>query len=116
MANILAKLFGGTKQQKDIKRLTPIVEAVKKEYSWAEGRKDEDFPIITEQWKEEVKNGKSLEELLPKAYALVREASGRCIGEKHYDEQIMGAIVLNQGSILEMKTGEGKTLTSVPAA
>ena len=116
MANILAKLFGGTKQQKDIKRLTPIVEAVKKEYSWAEGLKDEDFPLITAQWKEEVKNGKSLEELLPKAYALVREASGRCIGEKHYDEQIMGAIVLNQGSILEMKTGEGKTLTSVPAA
>ena len=76
MANILAKLFGGTKQQKDIKRLTPIVEAVKKEYSWAEGLKDEDFPIITAQWKEEVKNGKSLEELLPKAYALVREASG----------------------------------------
>ena len=116
MANFLTKLFGGTKQQKDIKRLTPILESVKKEYSWAENLKDEEFPLITNKWKEEVKNGKSLDEILPKAFALVREASGRCIGEKHYDEQIMGATILYQGSILEMKTGEGKTLTSVPAA
>ena len=116
MANFLTKLFGGTKQQKDIKRLTPILESVKKEYSWAESLKDEDFPLFTNKWKEEVKNGKSLDEILPKAFALAREAAGRCIGEKHYDEQIMGATILYQGSILEMKTGEGKTLTSVPAA
>ena len=116
MANFLTMLFGGTKQQKDMKRLTPILESVKKEYSWAESLKDEEFPLYTSKWKEEIKNGGSLDEILPKAFALVREASGRCIGERHYDEQIMGAVVLYQGSILEMKTGEGKTLTSVPAA
>ncbi len=116
MANFFTKLFGGTKQEKDIKRLKPIVESVKNEYSWAESLKEEDFPRLTAEWKEEVKNGKSLDEILPKAFALAREASWRTIGERHYDEQIMGAIVLHQGSILEMKTGEGKTLTSVPAA
>ena len=116
MANFFAALFGGTKHDKDMKRLRPIVESVKKEYGWAESLKDEDFPRITAEWKEAVRNGKSLDELLPKAYALAREASGRVLGERHYDVQIMGAIVLHQGSILEMKTGEGKTLTAVPAA
>ena len=116
MGNFLTKLFGGTKQEKDIKKLRPIVESVKNEYEWASKLAPEDFPKYTEEWKKEVKEGKSLEELLPRAFALAREASWRCIGEKHYDEQIMGAIVLHHGSILEMKTGEGKTLTSVPAA
>ena len=116
MGNFLTKLFGGTKQEKDIKKLRPIVESVKNEYEWASKLAPEDFPKYTEEWKKEVKEGKSLDELLPKAFALAREASWRCIGEKHYDEQIMGAIVLHHGSILEMKTGEGKTLTSVPAA
>ncbi len=116
MANFLTKLFGGTKQEKDIKRLKPILDSVKNEYEWAQNLKDEDFPRLTNEWKEDVKNGKKLDELLPKAFALAREASWRVIGEKHYDEQIMGAIVLHSGSILEMKTGEGKTLTSVPAA
>ncbi len=116
MANFFTKLFGGTKQEKDIKRLRPVVDKCKSYYSWAEGLKDEDFPLQTAKWKDEVKNGRSLDDILPEAFALAREASWRCIGEKHYDEQIMGAVVLHQGSILEMKTGEGKTLTSVPAA
>ncbi len=116
MANFFASLFGGTKHDKDMKRLRPIVESVKKEYGWAESLSDEDFPRITAEWKEAVKNGKSLDELLPKAFALAREAAGRVLGERHYDVQIMGAIVLHQGAILEMKTGEGKTLTAVPAA
>lgn len=116
MGRFLTALFGGTKQEKDEKRLLPIVESVNREKEWAASLKDEEFPILTERWKEEVKNGKSLDELLPKAFALVREASKRVLGEFHYDVQIMGAIVLHQGSILEMKTGEGKTLTSVPAA
>ena len=116
MANFMTKLFGGTKQQKDLKRLTPLLESVKKEYSWAESLKDEDFPRYTEEWKKEIQSGKNTDEILPKAFALAREAAGRCIGERHYDEQILGALVLHEGSILEMKTGEGKTLTSVPAA
>ncbi len=116
MGNFFTALFGGTKKEKDIKRLTPIVESIENEYKWAESLRDEEFPKQTEIWKEEIKNGKSLDSILPKAYALAREASGRVLGEKHYRVQLMGAITLHQGNILEMKTGEGKTLTSVPAA
>ncbi len=116
MGRFLTALFGGTKQEKDERRLNPIVESVNREKEWAESLKDEAFPLLTEKWKLEVKNGKSLDELLPRAFALVREASKRVLGVFHYDVQIMGAAVLLQGAILEMKTGEGKTLTSVPAA
>lgn len=71
----------------------------------------------TQSFKEQVAQGTSLDSLLPKAFALAREAASRVLGERHYDVQIMGAAVLHQGKILEMKTGEGKkTLTCVPAA
>lgn len=116
MGKFFNALFGGSKQEKDEKRLRPIVESVNREKDWAASLKDEDFPRLTEEWKKDVSNGKSLDELLPKAFAAVREASRRVLGEFHYDVQIMGAAVLCKGSILEMKTGEGKTLTSVPAA
>lgn len=116
MGNFLAKLFGGTKQEKDLKRLTPLLNKVKSEYNWAESLREEEFPLLTKKWKEEIERGGDPNLILPKAFALCREASYRVIGEKHYDVQILGALVLNEGSILEMKTGEGKTLTSVPAA
>ena len=71
----------------------------------------------TGEWKALIRDGKTnLDAILPKAFAMAREASWRVLGEKHYDVQIMGAVVLHQGDILEMKTGEGKTLTCVPAA
>ncbi len=113
--SFLSKLFG-TKKDKDIKALSPIVEKVNSFDSWARSLKDEEFPQQTNAFKDRIKNGETLDQILPEAYALVREASRRVLGERHYDVQIMGAIVLHQGKILEMKTGEGKTLTSVPAA
>lgn len=113
--SFLSKLFG-TKKEKDIKALTPIVEKVNSFDSWARSLKDEEFPEQTNKFKDRIKNGETLDQILPEAFALVREASRRVLGERHYDVQIMGAIVLHQGKILEMKTGEGKTLTSVPAA
>ncbi len=113
--SFLAKLFG-TKKDKDVKALSPIVEKVNSYDSWARSLKDEEFPQQTNTFKDRIKNGETLDQILPEAYALVREASRRVLGERHYDVQIMGAIVLHQGKILEMKTGEGKTLTSVPAA
>ena len=114
---LFTTLFGGTKHDKDMKRLEPIVESVNREAQWAEKLTEEEMKAQTELWKREVREGKiTLDEILPKAFAMAREASSRVLGERHYDVQIMGAIVLHQGSILEMKTGEGKTLTCVPAA
>lgn len=112
--SIFTAIFG-TKKDKDIKQLQPIVDKVNSYESWAKSLKDEEFPLQTKKFKERLAGGETLDQLLPEAYALVREASYRILGERHYDVQIMGAIVLHQGKILELKTGEGKTLTSVPA-
>ena len=115
--NFFAALFGGTKHDKDMKRLNPIVAAVNAEAGWAEKLTQEDMVRQTGEWKALLREGKTdLDVILPKAFAMAREASWRVLGEKHYDVQIMGAVVLHQGDILEMKTGDGKTLTCVPAA
>jgi preprotein translocase subunit SecA len=113
--SLLQRLFG-TKQEKDLKRLQPIVDKVNSFSTWASELKDEEFPVITQQLRERREGGETLDALLPEAFALVREAASRVLKERHFDEQIMGAIVLHQGDILEMKTGEGKTLTCVPSA
>ncbi|NLZ67548.1 MAG: preprotein translocase subunit SecA, partial [Spirochaetales bacterium] len=115
--SFFASLFGGTKHDKDMKRLAPIVEEVNQQEQWAKGLSNEQVIEQTNAWKQMVTDGKaSLDELLPKAFALAREVSFRVLGQRHYDVQVMGAIVLHQGSILEMKTGEGKTLTCVLAS
>ena len=113
--SLLTKIFG-TKQDKDLKMLWPLVKKVNAEESWAKALKDEDFPKQTAEWKAQVAAGTKLDDLLPKAFALAREASFRVLGQRQYDVQIMGGIVLHQGKIMEMKTGEGKTLSCVPAA
>ena len=112
--SILTAIFG-SKKDKDLKHLRPIVDKVNSYSDWAKGLRDEDFPLQTQAFRDRLKNGETLDQILPEAYALVREASYRVLGERHYDVQIMGAIVLHEGKILELKTGEGKTLTSVPA-
>ena len=116
MANFLTALFGGTKHDRDMKHLAPIIKKINDEEAWAKGLSAEDFKKQTETWKKEVKEGRSLDEILPKAYALAREAAYRTIGERHYDVQLMGAATLHEGKIMELKTGEGKTLACVPAA
>ena len=113
--SIITKLFG-TKNEKDIKALLPVLDKVNSFSDWAKGLEDEDFPKTTDSLKERISNGETLDSILPQAFALAREAAFRVLGERHYDVQILGAIVLHQGKILEMKTGEGKTLTCVPAA
>ncbi|MBP5552774.1 MAG: preprotein translocase subunit SecA, partial [Spirochaetales bacterium] len=112
--SIFTAIFG-SKKDKDLKHLRPIVDKVNSFEPWAKGLRDEDFPLQTQKFKERIQNGESLDQILPEAFALVREAAFRVLGERHYDVQIMGAIVLHEGKILELKTGEGKTLTSVPA-
>jgi preprotein translocase subunit SecA len=113
--NVLAALFGSQKER-DLKKLVPMLHSVNAKESWALSLKSEDFPAETEALRARVKGGESLDDILPEAFALFREAARRTLGERPFDTQIMGGIVLHSGRIVEMKTGEGKTLCSVGAA
>jgi preprotein translocase subunit SecA len=113
--NILALLFG-TKKERDVKALLPILHKVNAKEAWAMALRPEQFPEETTRLRELYASGESLDELLPEAFALVREAARRVLGERPFDVQILGGLVLHQGKIVEMKTGEGKTLSSVSAA
>jgi preprotein translocase subunit SecA len=113
--NILALIFG-TKKERDVKALLPLLHTVNAKESWALALPPEQFPVETEKLKARYKAGEDLDSLLPEAFALVREAARRVLGERPFDVQVLGGIVLHQGKIVEMKTGEGKTLSSVGAA
>ena len=107
----LTKLFG-TNMAKEIKRLEPIVkkiEALEEEYK---GLTDAQLQAKTPEFQERYKNGESLDDLLPEAFATCREAADRVLGLRPYRVQLMGGIILHQGRIAEMKTGEGKTLVA----
>ena len=78
--------------------------------------RNQDFPKKTNELKNQIKNGETLDQILPEAFALVREASKRSRNERHYDVQLIGGIVLHENKIAEMRTGEGKTLTIVLSA
>ncbi len=106
----LEKLFGSN--ERVVAKIRPIVEAINSYEEAYKKLSDEDIKAKTEEFKKRVAEGTTLDDILPEAFALVREAAGRVIGERHYDVQMMGGIVLHQGKIAEMKTGEGKTLTS----
>ena len=111
----LTKLFG-TNMAKEIKRLEPIVkkiEALEEEYK---GLTDAQLQAKTPEFQERYKNGESLDDLLPEAFATCREAADRVLGLRPYRVQLMGGIILHQGRIAEMKTGEGKTLTATMPA
>ena len=104
------KLFG-THSEREIKRIKPIVDKVES-YREAMGKlTDEELKDKTRQFKEQLAEGKTLDDILPEAYATVREAAKRVLNTEHYRVQIMGGIILHQGRIAEMKTGEGKTQT-----
>ncbi len=107
----LKKLIG-TKNERELKKTRPIVVRINELENQMRALKDEDFPARTAQWKQEVANGRSLDDLLPEAFAFTREAARRVIGQRHYDVQMVGGLFLHQGNIAEMRTGEGKTLTA----
>tara|TARA_B110001452_G_scaffold10841_1_gene9050 strand:+ start:3695 stop:6265 length:2571 start_codon:yes stop_codon:yes gene_type:complete len=113
--NFITK-FIKSSNQKELDRIYKIVEKVNSFESSIKNISDEDFPKKTLELKERLRSAKNLDNLLPEAFALVREASYRTRGERHYDVQIIGGIVLHEGKISEMKTGEGKTLTITLAA
>ena len=112
---VLTAIFG-TQNDRDVKALMPILAAVNAKEEWAKSLKPEEFPEQTKKFKERIAAGESLDDILPEAFALCREASWRVIGERPFDVQIMGSINLHQGKITEMKTGEGKTLVAVAPA
>ena len=112
---VLTAIFG-TQNDRDVKALMPILAAVNAKEEWAKSLKPEEFPEQTKKFKERLASGETLDDILPEAFALCREASWRVIGERPFDVQIMGSINLHQGKITEMKTGEGKTLVAVAPA
>jgi len=110
----MLKWLGGLidSNEKELKRLQPIVDRINKLEPEFERLSDAELRAKTEDFKARLSAGSSLDELLPEAFAAVREAARRTIGQRHFDVQLMGGIVLHQGKIAEMRTGEGKTLVA----
>ncbi len=108
--------FFGSQNDRDVKALKPIIAQVEAKESWAQSFKDEEFPAQTQILKDRLAKGETLDDILPEAFALAREAANRVLGERAYPVQLMGSLVLHTGRITEMKTGEGKTLMCVAAA
>ena len=108
---ILSKVVG-THSEREVKRVLPIVDKIEKMEPELEKLSDEELKDKTREFKERLSKGESLDDILPEAYAVVREASKRTIGMRHYRVQLIGGVILHQGRITEMRTGEGKTLVS----
>ena len=111
MAAFINKIFGDP-NEKEVRRLQNIVDQVNELEPWASALADDDFPIQTASFKERLQHGEELDNILPEAFALAREAARRKTGMRPFDVQVLGAVVLHQGRIAEMKTGEGKTLVA----
>ncbi len=108
---LFEKIFG-TYSEREIKRIMPIVKKINELEADIEKLNDEQLRAKTEEFKNRLNNGETLDDILPEAAAVVREASKRVLGLRHYDVQLIGGIILHQGRIAEMKTGEGKTLVA----
>ena len=111
IGTLLSKFFG-TKNERELKRLWPIVEQVGSLESRISGLSDEQLREKSAEFRRSLEAGKSMDELLPEAFAVVREVSKRKMRMRHFDVQILGGVVLHEGKISEMKTGEGKTLVA----
>jgi len=114
MLKFLGKLFD--QNEKELKKMAPLVEKINSLEPEMKKLKDSQFSKKTSEFKERVAGGESLNDLLPEAFALAREAIRRVVGERAFDVQLMAAIALHQGKIAEQKTGEGKTLSAAVAA
>jgi preprotein translocase subunit SecA len=111
VTNLLTKVFG-SKNERELKKINPIVEKINGFEPQMQSMGDEALKAQTPLFKERLNNGESLDDILPEAFATVREASIRTLQMRHFDVQLIGGIVLHQGKIAEMKTGEGKTLAA----
>ncbi len=108
---ILKKIFKSY-SEKEVNRITPIVDKVESFEERIKALSDDELKGKTPEFRDRLEKGETLDDLLPEAFAVVREASGRVLGMKHFREQLIGGVVLYQGRIAEMKTGEGKTLVA----
>ena len=108
---IFSKIFGSY-SEKEVKRIIPIVDKIETFDESMQALSDDEIKGKTEEFKRRFQNGETLDDILPEAFAVVREASSRVLGMKHFREQLIGGVVLHQGRISEMKTGEGKTLVA----
>ncbi|MCS7199459.1 MAG: preprotein translocase subunit SecA [Caldimicrobium sp.] len=111
ITQLITKIVG-TKNERELRKLRPLVEKINALEGTIKKLSDSELSGKTAEFKEKLSRGITLEELLPEAFAVVREASRRVLGLRHFDVQLMGGIVLHQGKIAEMKTGEGKTLVA----
>ncbi len=109
--SFITKIFGD-ENQKVLNKLQPIVDKINQLEGKSKRLSNKQIREKTEEFKERLKNGESLDNILPEAFALVREAGKRTLGERLFDVQILGGVVLHQGKIIEMKTGEGKTIAA----
>jgi len=111
---ILERLFG-SQNERYLKKIQPIVDKINKFEETIKNLSDSQLQNKTIEFKNRLKHGETLDDILPEAFACVREAAWRTLGQRHYDVQMIGAITLHHGKIAEMKTGEGKTLAATPA-
>src|SRR3990172_7043844 len=111
MQGLLRRIVG-TKNEREIKRLLPAIDQITRLEPGLERLSDDELRAHTGRFRERVAKGESLDALLPEAFAVVREAAKRSLGQRHFDVQLIGGIVLHRGTIAEMKTGEGKTLVA----
>ena len=107
----LSKIVG-THSEREVKRVIPIVNKIESMEPEMEKLSDEELRGKTDEFKKRLAEGETLDDILPEAYAVVREASKRTIGLRHFRVQLIGGVILHQGRITEMRTGEGKTLVS----
>ncbi len=110
-SNLLTKVFG-SKNERELKKIQPVVEKISALEPRMQAMSDDELKAQTQLFKDRLNTGESLDDLLPEAFASVREASVRTLGMRHFDVQLIGGMVLHQGKIAEMKTGEGKTLAA----
>jgi preprotein translocase subunit SecA len=115
MIGSLVKRIFGTKHERQMKKLQPLVTRINDLEKEVQALSDEQLRARTGEFREKLERGATLEDLLPDVFASVREASVRTLGMRHYDVQLIGGIGMHRGSICEMRTGEGKTLTATSA-
>ena len=111
MANWLTRIFG-SRNQRLVSQYNGLVRKINAFEPAIQALSDADLAARTVQFREQLAAGKTLDDLLPEAFAVVREASRRTLGLRHFDVQLIGGMVLNNGKIAEMRTGEGKTLVA----